>query len=97
MDERQELSALPDQQPENPRPGAALWQLENQLVSNLCSLGFTPSDRSRSGLVQVKAYSKLDELTERRAPRAFPQGRTLTVWNLPVIVIGKSITVGSEQ
>ena len=69
MDERQELRALTDQQPENTRLRAALRQLDKQLVSNLSLLGFTPSDRSRLGLVEVKAKTKLEELMERRASR----------------------------
>ena len=69
MDERRELRALTDQQPENTRLRAALRQLDKQLVSNLSLLGFTPSDRSRLGLVQVRAKSKLEELMERRASR----------------------------
>ena len=66
MDERKELRALADQQPENTRLRAALRQLDKQLVSNLSLLGFTPSDRSRLGLVQVKTRSKLQELIERK-------------------------------
>lgn len=69
MDERQELVALLDQEPQNTRLRAALRQLDKQLVSNLSLLGFTPSDRSRLGLVQVRAKSKLEELMERRASR----------------------------
>ena len=61
MDERHELRALKDQDPENTRLRAALRQLDKQLVSNLSLLGFTPSDRSRLGLVQVKTRSKLQE------------------------------------
>ena len=66
MDERQELRSLTDQQPENTRLRAALRQLDKQLVTNLSLLGFTPSDRSRLGLVQVKTRSKLQELMERK-------------------------------
>ena len=66
MDERHDLRALTDQQPENTRLRAALRQLDKQLVSNLSLLGFTPSDRSRLGLVQVKTRSKLQELMERK-------------------------------
>jgi hypothetical protein len=32
-------------------------------------LGFTPSDRARLGVAEVKAKSKLEELMERRANR----------------------------
>jgi hypothetical protein len=72
-DERQELRELTDQQPENIRLRAALRQLDKQLVSNLSLLGFTPLDRSRLGLVQVKTQSKLQELWERKhgEPAAF--------------------------
>ena len=66
MDERREVRALTDQQPENNRLRAALRQLDKQLISNLSLLGFTPSDRSRLGLVQVKTRSKLQELLDRK-------------------------------
>ena len=72
MDERQELRALTDQQPDNTRLRAALRQLDKQLVSNLSLLGFTPSDRSRLGLVQVKTQSKLQELWEKKHGEPFP-------------------------
>jgi hypothetical protein len=72
MDERQELRELADQQPENTRLRAALRQLDKQLVSNLCLLGFTPSDRSRLGLVQAKTQSKLQELWEQKHREPFP-------------------------
>jgi hypothetical protein len=72
MDERQELRSLTDQQPDNTRLRAALRQLDKQLVSNLGALGFTPSDRSRLGLVQVKTQSKVQELWERKHGRPWP-------------------------
>ena len=72
MDERQELRALTDQQPDNTRLRAALRQLDKQLVSNLGALGFTPSERSRLGLVQVKTQSKLEELWERKHGEPWP-------------------------
>ena len=72
MDERQELRALTDQQPDNTRLRAALRQLDKQLVSNLGALGFTPSERSRLGLVQVKTQSKLQELWERKHGEPWP-------------------------
>jgi len=46
-----------------------LRELDRQIVSNLSLLGFTPSDRSRLGVAEVKAKSKLEELMERRANR----------------------------
>ena len=47
-----------------------LRELDKQIVSNLSLLGFTPSDRSRLGVAEVKAKSKLEELMERRANRS---------------------------
>jgi len=38
-------------------------------VSNLSLLGFTPSDRSRLGVAEVKTESKLEELMRRKAER----------------------------
>jgi hypothetical protein len=46
-----------------------LRELDQQIVSNLSLLGFTPSDRARLGVAEVKAKSKLEELMERRANR----------------------------
>ena len=44
-----------------------LNDLERLIMSNLSLLGFTPSDRTRLGLVSVKTKSKLQELLERKA------------------------------
>lgn len=66
IDERRELRVLADQQPENTRLRAALRQLDKQLVSNLSLLGFSPADRSRLGLVEVKTKTKLQELWEKK-------------------------------
>jgi len=46
-----------------------LRELDRQIVSNLSLLGFSPSDRSRLGVAEVKAKSRLEELMERRAAR----------------------------
>lgn len=73
LDEREQLRGLIEGQPDNTRLRAALRAVDKQLVSNLSLLGFTPSDRSRLGLVEVKAKSKLEELMERRAARDLPE------------------------
>jgi len=44
-----------------------LNDLERLVSSNLGLLGFTPSDRSRLGLAEIKAKSRLQELLERNA------------------------------
>jgi hypothetical protein len=51
-----------------------LRELDRQIVSNLSLLGFTPSDRARLGVAEVKAKSKLEELMERRANREDARG-----------------------
>jgi hypothetical protein len=44
----------------------ALRHLESQIVSNLSLLGFSPTDRSRLGIAEVKKQSKLEELRARQ-------------------------------
>jgi len=43
-----------------------LRELDRQIVSNLSLLGFTPSDRARLGVAEVKVRSKLEELMAKR-------------------------------
>jgi hypothetical protein len=64
VDERWNLriKVLTDNRPEE-RKG--LRDLERQLVANLSLLGFTPTDRSRLGVAEVKRVSKIEELRER--------------------------------
>ena len=42
-----------------------LAEVEKAIASNLSLLGFTPSDRSRLGLAEIKAKSKLQELLDK--------------------------------
>jgi len=42
-----------------------LAEIEKAIAGNLGLLGFTPSDRSRLGLAEIKAKSRLQELLER--------------------------------
>jgi hypothetical protein len=49
-------------QGDDPRQRRGLRELDRQIVSNLSLLGFTPSDRSRLGVAEVKAVSKLEAL-----------------------------------
>ena len=46
-----------------------LNDLERLIQSNLSLLGFTPSDRTRLGLVSVKTKSKLQDLLDRKNER----------------------------
>ncbi len=45
----------------------SLRMLERAIVENLSLLGFTPTDRSRLGVAEVKKQSKLEELLARKA------------------------------
>jgi len=65
IDERWNLRAKVMQE-EDARGRRALAAVTAQLISNLSLLGFTPSDRSRLGVAEVKAQSKLEELMARR-------------------------------
>jgi hypothetical protein len=53
----------------NPKDRRGLRELDRQIVSNLGLLGFTPSDRSRLGVAEVKKMSKLEELMAKKAAR----------------------------
>jgi len=44
----------------------SLNDVEKLISGNLSLLGFTPSDRSRLGVAEVRAYSKIDEIREKR-------------------------------
>jgi hypothetical protein len=65
VDERWNLriKVLQDNRPEE-RKG--LRDLERQLIANLSLLGFTPTDRSRLGVAEVKKISKLEALREQQ-------------------------------
>lgn len=53
----------------DPKDRRGLREIDRQIVSNLGLLGFTPSDRSRLGVAEVKKQSKLEELLARKAER----------------------------
>jgi hypothetical protein len=56
-------------QNDDARMRRGLRELDRQIVSNLFLLGFTPSDRSRLGVAEIKAKSKLEELMSRSENR----------------------------
>ena len=56
-------------EPENSKARSGLRELERQIISQLALLGFSPSDRARLGIAEVKKESKLDELLRRKAER----------------------------
>lgn len=68
VDERWNLR-IKVMQSNNMQMARRLDNLTRLIVSNLSLLGFTPSDRSRLGVAEVRAKSALEELMERRANR----------------------------
>lgn len=62
---REEFLADPTERKVN----MSLLETEKLIQSSLSLLGFTPSDRARLGLADVKRKTKLEELMERRAQR----------------------------
>jgi hypothetical protein len=64
IDERWSLrvNVFRDGRPEDRK---ALRNLDKQLVANLSLLGFSPTDRSRLGIAEVKRQTKLEELRSR--------------------------------
>lgn len=69
LDERVRLRAFVWNNPEAWRERKALRELEKNITNSLSLLGFTPTDRSRLGVAEVKAKSKLEELRARRENR----------------------------
>lgn len=65
IDERWQLRAqvLKYNRPEERK---ALRDLDRQLINNLSLLGFTPTDRTRLGVAEVKRVSKLEELRAKQ-------------------------------
>lgn len=56
-------------QTDDARLRRGLRELDRLIVSNLSLLGFTPADRSKLGVAEVKAQTKLEELMEKKALR----------------------------
>jgi len=51
------------------RERRALRELDDRIIRNLSLLGFTPADRSRLGVAEVKAISKMEQLKRRANER----------------------------
>ena len=56
-------------QSDDARLRRGLRELDRLIIQNLSLLGFTPSDRTRLGVAEVKVMSKLEELQRRKAER----------------------------
>jgi hypothetical protein len=57
------IQVMQNNRPEERR---GLRELEKQIITNLSLLGFTPTDRSRLGVAEVKKMSKLEELRAKQ-------------------------------
>lgn len=53
----------------DPKERRGLRELDRLIINNLSLLGFTPADRTRLGVAEVKAQTKLEELMQRKAKR----------------------------
>lgn len=69
LDERETLRELVLAEPGAWRERAALRELEKSISRGLSLMGFTPTDRMKLGVAEVRAKSKLEELAERRESR----------------------------
>jgi len=69
LDERDSLRSFVLENMDAWHERAALRQLEKDIASNLSSLGFTPADRTKLGLAEVKTQSKLQELMAKKNER----------------------------
>ena len=67
MDRREVLREAFLADPVDRKVNMSLLETEKQIVNGLSLLGFTPSDRTRLGLVSVKTKSKLQALLEDKA------------------------------
>ncbi len=74
LDRREVLKSEWVADPTNRALNMSLLETEKLVQSGLGLLGFTPADRSRLGVAEVKAKSKLEELMERRANREEHRG-----------------------
>jgi hypothetical protein len=50
----------------DPKDRRGLRELDRGIVNNLSLLGFTPADRSRLGVAEVRAQTKLEKLRAMR-------------------------------
>lgn len=69
IDERDQVRIAISDSPSDRRMRATLRELDKQIISSYSLLGFSPSDRSRLGVAEVKRESKLDELLRKKAER----------------------------
>ena len=69
LDERDILRAYVLDNVEAWHERSALRELEKSIRSNLSLLGFTPTDRMKLGVAEIKAETKMEQLQKRRQER----------------------------
>ena len=69
LDERDLLRDYVLQNVEAWHERSALRELEKSIRSNLSLLGFTPTDRMKLGVAEIKAESKMEQLRRRQDER----------------------------
>ena len=65
LDRQVELEQLFDADPSNRQTVMSINETDKLIFTGLGLLGFTPSDRAKLGLAEIKRQSKLDELMAR--------------------------------
>lgn len=66
LDERDEIKQAITKDPTNRTLRVTLRELDKQLMSSFSLLGFTPSDRARLGVAEIKQETKLEALIRSR-------------------------------
>jgi hypothetical protein len=69
LDEREAVRTLLAASPTDRKLRTTIRELDKQVINSYSLLGFTPSDRSRLGVAEVKKESKLEELIRRKSER----------------------------
>jgi hypothetical protein len=69
LDERDVLRAYVMDNVEAWHERSALRELEKSIRSNLSLLGFTPTDRMKLGVAEIKAETKMEQLKRRQEQR----------------------------
>jgi len=65
IDRRSRLLVILENTPEDRASNMSVNEVEKLIAGNLALLGFTPTDRTRLGVAEVKRSSKLEELMRR--------------------------------
>jgi hypothetical protein len=73
LDRRETLRQVWETNPTDRPTNMSLLETEKQIISAFSLMGFSPSDRTRLGLVSAKTKSKLEELLAKKAEKANAQ------------------------